>query len=344
MRVGIAIEAARVSAVALRRGRIVWAAEAAYDGAEDLERALAALAAERPRGATVAAVGLGSDVARVKTITGLPRVRHELLATHVRLNSRRYFLQNGVPLVTDACSINMGSAPGALLAGAPVPIIDAITRGLGSAGMSCQTIFPLGALGPLSLGSDGFAAARATAIARSSPLTLLPDTVRAERSAALGRSVKRWAWIAIASWVFAATTWFIVQGSRERAATQELARLKPGLEAALSIRADLDGATDALALLARVAGTRSHRARFLASLARALPDSAFLVSVRLEPGGRGSIAGYASNASQVLARLERAGLLRRPLLDGPVTREVVAGRERERFAIRFEAPVTRTDP
>jgi len=344
VRVGIAIEATRVSAVALRRGRTVWAAEAAYDGPDDLERALAALAAARPRRARVTAVGLGPEVARLKTITGLPRVRRALLADHVRLNSRRYFLQNGVPLVTDACSIGNRGAPSALLAAAPLRVVDAIANGLRAAGISCQAIFPLAALGAPARSSDGFAAARMAALARTSPLTLLPDVIRAERVAAAGRSVRRWAWIALASCGLAATTWLLTQVGRERAATQELVRLKPGLEAALTVQTDLDGATDALALLARVADDRSHRARFLASLARALPDSAFLVSLRLEPDGRGSIAGYAPNAAQVLARLERAGLLARAVLDGPVTREVIAGRERERFAIRFAAPVPRTRP
>ncbi len=38
----------------------------------------------------------------VKTIAGLPKLSRCDLAAHVRVNSRRYFLQNGHPLVTDA--------------------------------------------------------------------------------------------------------------------------------------------------------------------------------------------------------------------------------------------------
>lgn len=338
MRVGIAIEAGRVSAVALRGRRTVWAAEAPYDGAEDLERALAALAAERPRRARIAAVGLGPDVARVKTLEGLPRLPHMQLAAHVRLYSRRYFLQNGVPLVTDATPLDTKQTPGrAIAAAAPTPIIEAIARGLEAAGVECRTIVPFTLL-KAGTASDPFAAARVVALARDAPLALLPDATRISRVAAGKRSLVRWAALAAASVALAVVVWFAAQIRDERAATHELERLTPAVEAAIAMRSDLDATTDALAILARVSAGRAHRARQLAELAHALPDSAFLVSLRLEPDGRGSLAGYAPSAAQVLARLERAGALAHPTFDGPVTREVVAGRERERFAIRFDAP------
>jgi hypothetical protein len=85
------------------------------------------------------------------------------------------------------------------------------------------------------------------------------------------------------------------------------ARNPGAVEVALAVRSDLDATTDALAILTRVTAERAHRTRQLADVTRALPDSAFLVSIRLETDGRGTLAGYAPRVAQVLARLERAG-------------------------------------
>jgi hypothetical protein len=337
VRLGIAVLADRVSVVALRGQTTVWAAEAPYEDAADLERSLAALAAERPRRANVATVGLSADVARVKVLEGLPRLSHPQLAAHVRLHSRRYFLQNGIPLVTDARPLDAKRDPGrALAAAAHTPLIEAIARGLDAAGLACNAIAPLSLMGP-SDADDSLSLARTAARAKSTPLALLPDATRASRIAAANRSLTTWALVAIASVVLAIASWFLVQARDERAATRELARIRPAVETAIAVRSDLDATTDALALLARVSAGRAHRAKQLADLARALPDSAFLVSVRFEPDGRGSLAGYAPSAAQVLARLERSGAALHPALDGPVTRETLGGRERERFAVRFDA-------
>jgi len=315
MRLGLVVEGKRVSAVLLRGQRTMWAAEVSYDGTEDLERALAALAAERPRRVRAATVGLGPDVARVKTLGRLPRLAAEHLAAHVQLHSRRYFLQNGVPLVTDARAI-AGDPGRALAAATPAPVIEAIARGLESAGLECLTIGPIG----------------------NPELALVPASMRAGRIAAARRSLWRWASAASASLALAVGMWFFVQLRAERAAEQELARIRPAVEGAMAVRSDLDGTDDALATLSRAAAGRAHRVRVLADLAGALPDSAFLVSVRLDMDGRGSLAGYAPNAAHVLARLERAGAIAHGVMDGPVTREVIAGTERERFAIRFDVP------
>jgi len=336
VRLGIVVESARVSAVALRRGRTVWAAEAPYAGAEDLERALAGLAAERPGGARSASVGLADDVARVKIVEGLPRLSPADLAAHVRLHSRRYFLQNGVPLVTDATPLGKTHTGRALLAAAHVPVIEAIAGGLRGAGLVCRTIVPLCLLSVPA--GDPLAATRAVALARDARLALLPEAARADAVRATRRSLTRWAALAAGSVATLVVTWFAVQLRQERAAAQELVRLRPALQVALNVRTDLDGATDALALLSRASSGRARRARLLAALTRALPDSAFLVSVRLEPDGRGTLAGYAPSAASVVARLERAGAVQRAVLEGSVTREVVAGRERERFAVRFDLP------
>ncbi len=48
------------------------------------------------------------------------------------------------------------------------------------------------------------------------------------------------------------------------------------------------------------------------------------------------LSGAARQGAQVLARLERVAGVGTPAFEGPVVREVVAGREWERFTIVFK--------
>lgn len=336
VRLGLAVDATRIAAVALRRGHAVWAAEATYAGPDDLAAALAALAAERPRGARRASVALSSDLVRVKTIEGLPRLRRRDLVAHVRLNSRRYFLQNGCALVTDA----QQSAQGTLMAGAPARLVEAIADGLDGAGLRCTAILPAALLRAGPVPAD---VARAAALAPAAPVSLLPDGLRAEAARDVARSLRRWAVVAVLSLGLAALSWFLALARAERGAERELRRLRPAVEAALAAERDLDATGQALAAFAAAQSELPRRARFLADLTRALPDSGFLVSLRLDPDGAGVLSGYAPHAAAALARLERTGLVRGAAFDGPTTREVVAGREVERFALRFRLAATGTD-
>ena len=338
---GILVDAACVSAVAVRRGRIVWAAESHYAEPSELAQVLGALAAERPRGAREASVALAEGVARVKTVEGLPRLKRRDLVAHVRLNSRRYFLQNGVPLVTDAMPLRQA---GALLAGAPVPLVEAVVAGLAAAGIACRSITPAELLPttsvtlPLPEGlSDGARAAFRIASAPPGTLSLMPEQARARQARDRVASIRRWAAAAAAAIVLCAAGWTVGQWRLRTRAEQELEQLKPSLHAALSARRDLEATDHALGLMAAMESGSARRGRFLAELTRALPDSAFVVSLRLDPDGAGSLSGYAPRAAAIVARLERAGLVRRAALEGPVTREVVAGRELERFALRFRS-------
>jgi len=315
VRLDIVVESARVTAAARRGGRVVWSAEAAYDGVTDLAQVLAGLAAERPRWAKRAKVVLAAGVARVKTVQGLPALTRADLAAHVRLHARRYFLQNGVPLVTDAMPApgrSTGAAPAALLAGASVLLIEAIVQGLEAAHLHCESIAPAEAA-----------------------LSLLPDSARLRRLAVQHRATLRWGVAALAGVMLAGASWFGALYRAQRDALAELDRLKPALAGATAVRRDVEAADEALAVLAAAESARLRRARFLADLTTALPDSAFLVSVRLEADGSGSLNGYARDAAAVVARLARSPVTRNVSLDGATNREVVGGRELERFAIRF---------
>jgi len=297
-RLTITVGPASLRAVATRFRRTTWAARAAYADAADLAAALAALAAERPSGLAAALVVLDAPLARCKTVDALPALSQADLAAHVRLNSRRYFLQNGVPLVTDALPRPEHRAA---LAAAPLPLVTAVCDGLAAGGLVCVNIVP----------------------ASEPSLCLLPERLRAARSTSRRAALARWAIIATASAILAVISRSFALIHDERSARGELARLRTPVAEALAVRRDLDQTTAALHVLALASGP-AQNAEWLATLARTLPDSAFLGTLRLE----------AAHAAAVPAALERADLMSTPAFEGPVTREVVNGRELERFTLQ----------
>lgn len=342
VRLGLLVEDSRVHGVAVARRRVVWYAWSDYRGPEDLGRVLSSLAGERPARVRKAAVALSADVARLKALKGLPALSDADLAAHVRLHSRRYFLQNGIPLVTDARGRGRAGQRESLLAAAPAPLIDAIMDGLGAAGLRCHFIAPASLLDdtpPVVIPDD---AAHATAIRTACAAALAPNSLslvpeghrhradRAERGALMRLGI-----VTVAAGVLAGAAWVASWRREERRATAELARLRPAVESALSARADLRATTEALDLLVAADRANAHRARFLASLARALPDSSFLVQLRLETDGTGSMSGYATRSGAFLGQLQRTGIAGDAVTEGPVTREVVGGREWDRFTVRL---------
>jgi hypothetical protein len=351
---GISVEEGRVRAVALAKGRVVWAAEAEYVGLDDLAAVLGRLAAERPRGIRSARVALGADIAQLKVVDAMPRLSPGDLAAHVALQPRRYFLTNGVPLVTDAVAHgrtngrpNTNGHWPALLAAAPEPLVEAVAAGVRAAGLTLECIAPASALSaesallapvalaPLGDGGARYFSAFAAAASRDAGLLLMPHALRRYAERARTNTARRWLIFAAASLVLAFGSRFGALARQGATAERELAALHRTLEAALAARRDLDLTTQALTFLARQEAERPHRAALLARVTRALPDSAFLAALRLEADGRGTLVGYAPRAPDVAAALERVPGILHPALEGPVTREVVGPREWDRFTLRF---------
>jgi hypothetical protein len=346
---GVAIEAGCVRALAVRGGQVLWAAEAEYRDLEELAQVLARLAGERPARYRKARVALGDEVAQLKVVHAMPRLRRRDLASHVALEPRRYFLQNGGPLVTDAVVITSGNGPAgraALLAAAPEPLVEAAAQGLAGAGCSVTAIAPAahfleaaGRAAHPALANLGEAAARfeaAWAAASMSPrLCLFPNRLRRQNER--HRKMGAWRWAAAgALWLVLAAVTYVAALARQGAVAEaELERLGPTVRGALAVRADLRRAEEALSLLGRAEGERPQLSRLLARITAALPDSAFLAMLRLDRDGQGVLVGYAPRAAQVAALLERTQGVLEPSLDGPVVREVVGGRELDRFSLRF---------
>lgn len=327
---GIAIDAQSISVALTRRGKCVWAARSSYETLEELERTLGTLASERPRQATSAAVMLLEGAARLKEVDGLPPMRRADLASHVRLHSRRYFLQNGIPLVTDALPARAtrgGAARPAVLAAAPAPLIDAILAGLEAANLPCRDIHPVAS-------GDAVALAERAARGAGETLSLLPERSRRIHAAARRHSIRRSATLAAAAWLLVLVSWLGTTADRERRARQELEQRRALMLRAASVRADLDRTTEALVMLDLAQRTRSRTAAVLADVSRALPDSAFVASVRIDQSGI-TLSGYAPRIAPVAARLRRVEGWHALTTEGPVTREFIGGAERDRFTLRL---------
>ena len=145
-----------VHAVALRGTRVRWHAEQQLSPEEPLSRSLgvflAGLPGNRkwaPRHVTVA---LGPSFAQLKRLPGLPPLtdRRELGAA-VRTNASRFFLRNGVPIVTSTLRVD---GPGlAWGAATERPILDEIAAACRAAGLRLTNVVPTGAvLGAITTG------------------------------------------------------------------------------------------------------------------------------------------------------------------------------------------------
>jgi hypothetical protein len=128
--VGLGISTESLRAVCVRAGRVTWAREIALDVDMSMEDVLDELLASVPRPRTarirvVAAVGPARS--QVRRLRGLPPVKSgALLSALVRQDPTRFFLQNGVPVVTtDVQPLDDGTAwAGAI----EKPVVDAIVR------------------------------------------------------------------------------------------------------------------------------------------------------------------------------------------------------------------------
>ena len=101
---GIAISADAVRGLALRDGQVSWSREVPVGPDAPLEQALRTLLNLAPRarwGRTTAAFVVGPAYAQLRRLRNLPVVRdRRMLADIVQQSAGRYFLQDGVPVIT----------------------------------------------------------------------------------------------------------------------------------------------------------------------------------------------------------------------------------------------------
>jgi Tfp pilus assembly protein PilN len=185
------------------------------------------------------------------------------------------------------------------------------------------------------LDAEGVRFFPAYAVALTRPIPEFAFGADPERSAATRRLALRLAVIAALCWVAAATVGLIRINGAVRGSRRELATLGPALDAAVAVERDLTLADGLLAAVRSAQTARSRDTELLSALTRALPDSAYLLSLRRGRDGRVTVVGFGPSAARVLAALERASGIDSPALQGGVIREMTAGRAVERFILSF---------
>jgi hypothetical protein len=165
-------------------------------------------------------------------------------------------------------------------------------------------------------------------------LPLLGGTALAPRPLSVRRWVAAWSALCIAAAAFLAAP-----AAGARAAAARLDHLSDSVEAeageALRAREELRRFGAALTEFAE-ATRMPPRSLVLAELTAALPDSAAVISLRMD-STRIQVVVLAPRMRSVLDRLERSAIVGPPALAGPVVRELVAGMEVERATVH--API-----
>ncbi len=311
-----------VRAEVARRGKRVWAGEATFAEPIQLGEAIAGLAGEStlPAKTLRLRVVLELPVVQVRLLHDLPPVRATDLRILVANQSGRFFRKNGKPLVTDAVWMRRDRKASAgwvaVAAAVEEPWLDAITAGAAAAGLRLETIGPAAEL-------------------TSARLELFSPSEQGRRRTRDRLALRRLTLFAAALWLLAVgLVGLRVRQDRQRI-ERELAELQAPAAALLELRREVGEAARMIETIDRAGRERDRVLSGVIAIAVALPDSAYLTSLTLDREGRGSMTGAALQAAQVVAALDRDGAAIEPRLTGPAVRELIAGRERERFSVTF---------
>lgn len=314
-RVVLRVSPGCLCAEAMRGTRAVWSGRFTWGDLDDLPRVLVELAATPELGRDLRALDVLVErpVAQLRRLTDLPPVRQATLRTLVQTQSTRYFRRNGVPLVTDAIWAHESGSRVARLCAVDVTLLEAIADGAGAAGLRLESVAP----------------------AEGAGLSLLPPSTRAARLARRKRSLARWALIAVGLWGFVGTSYLVRLGLESRRVEAELNRIEAPAAALRALRQEMRTARKMTEAVAATERSEHDLTRWLAAVTLALPDSAFITSLSLSALGRSSATGYAARAAEVAVGFERAAGIREPRLEGHPAREVLLGREWDRFTVAF---------
>jgi hypothetical protein len=341
---GLSIDHGALRAVAVKGNAILWAAEAPLADMSDLATAIAHLAAERPRSISKLCVALSGTVAQVRHVDSLPPLSALELKEHVRLAPKSFFLQNGIHLITDACVTSRTSQrTGAIVAAAQETLLDDIVAGAAAAGLELAAVSPavlwlenaLSRALALSeaLPDEGvhFVGACAAAAGKPPAISLLPAAFSVSMRQRQLRSVRVWAATCAAMWMLAFCMHVFSVIRARNLAVRDLALLSQSVQRADSVRRELGRVRQAVSFLEARKVSQSGVARLLGGIARSLPNESFLTSFSIVGPDRVIVAGFAPRAASAAASLERIPGVRRAVLDGAVTREVVGSHELDRF-------------
>jgi hypothetical protein len=340
--IGLAIERDRLRAVGVRGARVLWGVDAPITEAP-LGNALAAFLDRLPPrrfGRPHVTVALGATFAQTKRLAGLPPIGDErVLAKTVQEHAARFFLKNGVPLVTTSVRLDVDGQPwGAAL---QKDVVDTIVSVCRASRLDLLCIVPaidvskpeIAALAPLGVEALEFAAAYGAAVT--------PGAL-AWRTRAVGdEQAPRWRVTTIAcaaglSLVLALLAPGLGARAAEHRSIAHLATIAAPTRSAQRVARDNDLVTRALGEVASFDRGRRPVTVLMAALAKALPDGAALLALHVDSAG-GSVVAFTPRAGALLARLETVPGLAAPEITGPVTRETAGGHEVERVTVRFRS-------
>jgi len=306
-----------IRAVADHRGRVTWAGEAGYTSLEDLADAIARLAAEPAQHCRHLEVALERPLVQLRSLRDLPPVKERELARLVAHQAGRFFRKNGTPLVTDAVWVKNGTDRVVHAAAVEEPVVEAIVAGARGAGLMILSIAP----------------------AERDGLLLLPTSERATRARAERRLLRRLAIGTVGMWTLVAGLFVGRVVWERREVERQLQALQAPIAAVLAARQELRDADATLTAINNADHTRGEGMAILGAVVAALPDSAVLTSLTWYSDQASLLTGVARRAGDVLAQLERSQAVAMPRFEGAVVRETFAGRDWERYTIRFDQRV-----
>ena len=149
--------------------------------------------------------------------------------------------------------------------------------------------------------------------------------------------MRRNVWVsAVALLVAAAAVYLVRLTIAHQRVDQLLAASQQPLSAVLAARQELRVAEATLLAAGQAIRMHGRTLELLEQLTRGLPDSAAITSLTIRDDGSGVLSGLARRAGAAVARLQSRPAFARARLQGPVTREMVAGREWERFTLEWQ--------
>jgi Tfp pilus assembly protein PilN len=195
---------------------------------------------------------------------------------------------------------------------------------------------PVRDLSELPVGSEGLAAygAALAGLEEAPRPDLMPPAVRARR-----RQQGRWITIAcgaLALLTLLAVIWSI--GERQDRALHKIEaairQARTGADEALDARDQLGVLEGRIGAVQQRMEQRAAWLRLLNEISSALPRTAWIGNIAVEPTGEVSLSGYAATASSLIPALQATAALERVQFAAPATRVNIGQRELEAFNIR----------
>ncbi len=312
--VQVDVEPTQLRATARRRGTLCWELMVEREAGESIASAIGALLARVPRPrwplpTPAVVVRVGAECVQVKRLRGLPDTQDaRLLSAVLREGASRFFVGEPAALLTSDVRLREdGTVWAAAFRRALVAEIADRVRADGYAVVSVVPMTDLELRAPL-------AAPNASSVSRARAALALSAAVVALLGGALAPA--------------------LVASRQATIARTELASFDAPTRRALTELASLDAVTSALEAYGATAARRQSAIAFLSRLTVALPSETALLMIRLDSLG-GTLVAVGPRASTLVSRLDSMPAVSAPEIVGPVTREVVAGRELERATVRF---------